>query len=476
MPKVKDGNNGLRIYRRAYDPTATGEAMKESKMACQIPRTDAGNAELIVALFGEVLRYDHRQSRWLIWDKHRQRWSEDKTHEIRVYAIATARHRRKVAASLADTEKSKQEIRWSFESEQRHKVDAALELAKSLPPISDPGDGWDVDEWLFGVANGVVDLQTGHLREERPEDRITKHSPVFFDPATKCPLFERFLTEIFNGVVALVTYMLTVVGYCLTGSVREQCLFCWYGSGANGKTTLSGVLRYIFGDYAVNLPFSALEMKNRNSNDLVSLAGSRFATAAETNEGVRLNEARIKVLTGGDPITARRLYHESFTFDPTHKLVLSFNHKPIVADDSEGMWRRVRLIPFTKQFMPEDQDKDLPGKLVAEAPGILAWAVRGCLLWQKNGLETPSAVAEATAAYREESDLVGEFIEDCCVVESGVTVASTLLWRRYQQWTKDNEEVSLSRQTFTGRLEKRGFRRGRSGHGGIRTWVGLRLD
>ena len=141
-----------------------------------------------------------------------------------------------------------------------------------------------------------------------------------------------------------------MMGYCLTGSVEEQCLFCLYGTGSNGKTTLAGVLRYIFDGYAVNLPFSALEMKNRNSNDMVALAGARLATAAETSEGVRLNEARIKMLTGGDPITARRLYHENFTFDPTHKLILAFNHKPIIADDSEGMWRRVRLIPITRQF------------------------------------------------------------------------------------------------------------------------------
>src|SRR5262249_51708081 len=162
-------------------------------------------------------------------------------------------------------------------------------------------------------------------------------------------------------------------------------------------------------------------MRNPNSIDLVSLVGSRFATASETNDGVRLNEARIKMVTGGDPITARRHYHEPFTFDPTHKLVLAFNHKPVIADDSEGMWRRMRLIPFLRQFKPEERDINLLHKLIAEASGILAWAVRGCLLWQKNQLGMPPTVAEATAAYREESDHVGEFIEDCCEEEPGAT-------------------------------------------------------
>jgi putative DNA primase/helicase len=454
---------------------ADGATVTNKTKAPAYPCTDAGNAELIAALHGDVLRYDHKQGRWLIWDKHRRHWNEDKENKVRKFAIAAARHRRRVAARLADTEKSKAEIRWGFYSENRYRVDAALDIATSLPPISDPGDGWDADPWLFGTANGVIDLRTGKVREERPDDRITKHSPVQYDLHARCLRFEQFLGEIFCGDTDLICYLQRMIGYCLTGSVQEQCVFCWWGPGANGKTTLENVVRYVLGQYAVNLPFSALEMKNRNSNDLVSLAGARFVTAAETNEGVRLNEARIKVLTGGDPITARRLYHEAFTFEPTHKLVLAFNHKPIIADDSEGMWRRMQLTPFTQQFKREEQDTTLPDKLRAEAPGILAWAVQGCLLWQKEGLGVPKVVAEATAAYREESDHIGQFIADCCVVEAGATVASGALWQRYQQWTAENEEVPLSRKTFGDRLEKRGFPADRGGHGGNRTRKGIRL-
>jgi putative DNA primase/helicase len=449
--------------------------MRKETKPFEAPRTDTGNAELLAVLYGDVLRYDHKQSRWLIWNKRRLRWIEDKTDSVRGYAVNTARRRRTLAARMADKGKSKQEIKWSFDSEQKPRIDAALDIARSLTPISDAGDGWDASPWLFGVANGLVDLRTGKLREERPDDRVTKHSQVSSILDARCPRFERFLSEIFNGDTALVEYAQRMVGYCLTGSVEEQCVFCWYGSGANGKTTLSLVLRHLLGDYAVNLPFSALEMKNRNSNDLVALAGARLATAAETNEGVRLNEARMKVLTGGDPITARRLYHEAFTFDPTHKLVLAFNHKPIIADDSEGMWRRVRLIPFTRRFRAEEQDKNLPDSLKDEAPGILAWAVRGCLLWRRLGLEETPAVTEATASYREESDHVGEFVEDRCVVEPGATVTSGLLWQEYKRWAFASEEVPLSRQTLAKRLEKRGFRSDRTGHGGIRTWTGIRL-
>lgn len=326
------------------------------KKPSRFPKTDTGNAELIVAQFEDVLRYDHRQGRWLIWSKRRCRWGEDKTETVRTFAIRAARSRRRSAGRISDNEESKREFAWAFTSENQSSLKAALEIAKSLPPISDPGTQWDADPWLFGVDNGVLDLRTGQLRQERPEDRITKHSRVRYEPDASCPRFKQFVSEIFNGDIALVEYTQKMVGYCLTGFVEEQCLFCWYGTGANGKSTLASVLRYIFGDYAVNLPFSALEMKNRNSNDLVALAGARLVTAAETNEGVRLNEARIKVLTGGDPVTARRLYHEAFTFEPTHKLVLAFNHKPVIADDSDGMWRRVRMIRFKAKFRWARQD------------------------------------------------------------------------------------------------------------------------
>jgi putative DNA primase/helicase len=448
---------------------------RKRKSKLPFPCTDAGNAEYIADLFGDVLRYDHKQGRWLIWDRTHRRWREDNCSEIRKFAIAAARRRRRGAARLADTDRSKAEIKWSFESENRHGVEAALELAKGLAPISDTGEGWDADPLQFGVKNGVLDLRTGNLRVERPGDRITKHSPISFDPTAKCPRFDQFLIEIFEDDEALVDYVQRMLGYCLTGLVREQCFFCWEGPGANGKSTLLEVSFYIFGDYAVSLPFSALELANRNSNDLVSLAGARLATASETNEGTRLNEARIKVLTGGDRINARKLYHEGFTFYPTHKLILSFNHKPIIADDSEGMWRRVRSLLFNRIFSQEQQDRDLPEKLKKEAAGILAWAVRGCLRYQELGLNPPPSVLEATAAYRAESDHLGEFIAACLIADPDSSVSSAKLWSRYEQWTFANEEVPLSRKAFASRMLARGYRGARSGHEGTRVWQGIRL-
>lgn len=451
--------------------------MKKKTKPRNYQRTDAGNAEMFAARCGEIVRYDHRQTRWMIWDTRRRRWVKDLERKVRNLAIKVARLRLGAAADISDDSKRKEQVRWALQSEDRHRLDATLELAKSLPPISDNGKGWDANPLLFGVPNGIVDLLTGKLREATQEDRITNLSPVAFNPSAKCPRFEGFLSQIFNGDQELIRFIQKAIGYSLTGEVNEQCLFCCYGSGANGKSTLFGVLHHIFGlgNYAANLPFSALELQTRNSNDLVMLVGARFVTAAETREGMRLNEQRIKTLTGGDAITARFLYHNSFTFSPTHKLWLAFNHKPIIADDSEGMWRRVRLVPFTRQFKPVEQDRNLMETLKAEASGILGWAVKGCLLWQQEGLGIPKAVFTATAAYQSESDHLGQFINECCLVDPKASVSSAALCSSYQDWTKDNDEVPLPRSVFGERLKRRGYQTDRGGHKGTRLWMGLEL-
>jgi len=436
---------------RKRTPVFTGNVQYD------FPYSDAGNAELLVHLFGANWRYDHRQQRWLEWDSHRKRWHEDMTNRIGQLAIQAARHRRDVAAKVDDRNVANKMFQWATASENQHRIYAAVDLAKGLPAVANSGREWDGNPWLFGVANGVIDLQCGQLRDERPEDWITKHSPVRYDESATCPRFLSFIEEVMCRDAELVDYMQRALGYCLTGMINEQCLFCWYGSGANGKSTLMKLWSYLLGQHHVNLPFSALETKSRNSTDLAGLPGTRFATAVETSEGTRLNEARIKAMTGGDLITARRMYKDSFTFDPTHKLVLAFNHKPTIADDSEGMWRRVHLIPFNRYFEEGERDTNLVEKLKEEAPGILAWAVRGCLMWQKDGLRMPPAVKEATTLYRDESDHVGEFLSDCCELEPTASVSFAALWQRYQQWVHQNEEIALNKAILGERLARRGF-------------------
>ena len=257
----------------------------------------------------------------------------------------------------------------------------------------------------------------------------------------------------------------------------EQITFLCYGSGANGKSTFLDVVRHVLGDYSYSLPFSALELKGRSSipNDIAALPGRRFVTALETNESTPLNEARLKLLTGCDPVSARLLYREFFTFTPMAKFWLATNHKPPVADDSPGFWRRIRLIPFLKQFVGDRAEKDLVTKLKAEAPGILRWAMEGCLLWQRHGLGLPAVVEAASQSYREDNNHIGEFLGDCCLVAPDACVPVADLLRTYLYWAETNLERPLDRKVFSARLDGKGFQKRRNGHARTWTWFGLTI-
>lgn len=423
------------VERFAGGPTIPEHGSAKAKPdPSMFPLTDAGNAELFAALFGANVRYDHRRGRWLLWRDHH--WREDSDGEIFRLAKSATRIRYQSAKEIDDTERKQRVAKWAITSESRMRLEAALALTRNEHPIAEPGDAWDSNPWVICVENGVVDLRTGDLRPGERDDKITKTIPVFFDPHEICPRWDQFLAEVFRGDEQLIAFIRQAVGYSLSGSVKEQVLFVCHGYGANGKSVFMNVLRQILGDYALNLPFSALELTQRSGvpNDIAGLVGRRLATSSETNEATRLNEARIKSLTGGDPITARFLYCEPFTFEPTAKFWLAMNHLPAVQDDSHGYWRRVRVVPFQQTFDDESADHELPEKLRGELPGILAWAVRGCLEWQRDGLSTPEAVIAATDHYREEADDFRRFLLDCCVVRDDGTETSAELYRRYLGW------------------------------------------
>ena len=246
-----------------------------------------------------------------------------------------------------------------------------LAIARSVLPIADAGDNWDTDPWLLGVPNGVVDLRSGTLRLGRPDDRISMQAVAPFDADAMCPWWDATVSEIFCGDVELVAYVDRFVGYSLTGVCREEVLAFAYGGGANGKGTLMNTLAWLLGDYANDLPFSALELHERSGipNDIAKIVGKRFVTSSESGETRRLNEARVKALTGRDPITARFLHQEFFTFQPVAKFWLATNHKPVVRDTSVGFWRRIRLIPFTQSFAKKP-DLGLKDRLREEASSV----------------------------------------------------------------------------------------------------------
>lgn len=451
------------------------DSQKRRKRHSDSPRTDAGNAELFAVLYEKNLRYDHKRKRWLRWRKHW--WVEDRLDRVIQFAKNLARKRLANAEEISDDALRQQEVQWAINSENLHRLKATVELAKSEPVIADSGDNWDRDPWLFGVANGVIDLHTGKLRDGKTEDRITLHSDVPFDPNAQCPLWLTKLNEIFQGNQEVVDYFQRVVGYTLTGSTREQCYFNLYGGGANGKSLVLETLRHILGPYAGAAPFSMFEYRNKASipSDVAATEGKRLLTASETDDSIRLNEPRIKSMTGGDKQTARALYKDWKEFESTAKILLAFNHKPEILDDSDGMRRRVRLIPFDRQFRPDEQDKTLKEKLQKEAAGILAWAVRGCLEWQKRGLDEPRAIVEATEQYRQESDSFGRFISECCVVREDRAIQSSRLSEKYREWAAENEVTVIGTKAMARRLKSLGLTATKFDNGRSRGWKGIGL-
>lgn len=419
-------------------------------------QTDTGNAELIADLYGNKIRYDHKRKRWLIWGEHQ--WKLDIDQAVNRYAIEAARKRYKDALYEKDSDKRTKIAKWAISSENRSKLDSATSILKSIFPVTDSGDGWDEDTMLLSCPNGILNLRNGVLRNGKPEDRITMATKVSYDSNATCPRWVQFIEEVFEGNEELIHYVQKAVGYSITGLMSEQVVFFGFGTGSNGKSVFFKTISSILGDYAYDAPASLFQRTyggSSNTNDLASIEFKRFLVSSETLSTSKLNEQRIKGLTGGDNATARYLYSEFFTFSPTCKPWLFINHKPMVDDDSYGFWRRVRLIPFDRTFSQGEQDKNLTQELEKEYSGILNWMLEGCVMWQKEGLNpTPEIVKLATQEYREENDELSEFVADKCI-ENGNAKASEL-FKIYQEWAEKEQGLKgkdiMSRVMFGKRI------------------------
>ena len=434
--------------------------------------TEAGAAERFVRLHGSAIRFDHRRNRWLVWRSHR--WVPDADAAVTRLALDFARSWQREAIDLPDPDRRAAVVKFAIQLERRNTMHNVLALAKALKPVADSGEAWDADPYLLGVSNGVVELRTGLLRPGDPADRITMQTAASFDPSARCPRWERFVSEIVGGDAEMVPFLQRAIGYSLTGITTEQVLFVLYGTGANGKGSLTNTLNRVLADYGWNMPFATIEMQNRSGipNDLAALMNRRFVSASETNDGARLNEARVKALTGCDPITARFLHGEFFTFEPVGKFWLSVNHKPIVRDDSFGFWRRLRLIPLTQRF---DVDPTLADVLQGEASGILNWCLAGCLTWQRDGLRPPDLVLTATREYAEDSDPLAASLDEACEHDPNAAAGARELFEHYKTWAEkhglgDRERMSA---TMFGRKmsERLTWTKGRRG----KTYSGLSL-
>lgn len=462
--------------------------------------SDAANAERLVALHGGDLRFCAGWGRWLVWDG--RRWALDDTQAAKRAALATVRHlleeamaeqeaaTRALAAKPDSPEPAarlvtaRNLVRWAITSQSAPRLKAMLEVASSFKPLVVRHEDLDASEWVLNVANGTVDLRTGRLRPHDRGDLITKIAPVTFEADAGCPTWGAFLAQVMGDDAELVAFLQRVVGYTLTGSTREHILGFFFGTGRNGKTTFLSTLHALLGDYATPAPRGLLFQARggeRHPTELASLFGARFVTCAEIEQGRAFDEALVKDLTGGDPIKARRMREDFWTFVPTHKLFIAGNHKPTVRGDDEGIWRRMRLVPFTVTVPTEKVDKELPEKLRGELPGILAWAVRGCVEWQATGLREPASVREATASYREESDPLAEFLRLRCVLEEGAKVPRSFLRTAYEEFAKENGVRNpLASKAFGASLHARGVTDGGSVRipqkpSPVDAWDGIRL-
>lgn len=441
VPAIENATVGETGQRRYYTYDDTGNAL----------RFRDANAGLI--------HYNHVDGCWIYWDG--VRWASDENGEIK----------RRADKMLADMAKDLKEMqddpaynaykkhlsrsrshrgKEGFIAEARH-----LEGVPVLPSEMDRAGN------AFNVRNCLISLKTGRTAEHDKKYMISKLAPVTYDENAKCPRWDRFIEEITCGDKSLQLYLQRMIGYCMTAYTKEQCMFFLYGNGSNGKSVFVDTIAYMLGEYAASCQPETVMMRDRNNTargDLARLKGARMVVTSEPNDGCRLDEGIVKQMTGGteNKLTARFLYGREFEFSPEFKIVMSTNYKPVIKGTDNGIWRRVRLIPFTAEFTKENRDPQLTEKLRRELPGILNWAIAGAVGWCKEGLPPCAIIDEAGQEYRSEMDRVQQFLDDCTECsDSGSTQASTL-YKCYRAWcSEQGDRFPISSNKFCSELKRR---------------------
>lgn len=428
-------------------------------------QTDLGNAERFRDQYQHRIRWCSKWNQWLVWNG--KVWGPDDSMFTEKSAHKTIRSIYADATYIEDEDRRKQLVKHARASESQSRIQKMLEAAK--PYLAINPDAFNQDPFLLNVKNGVVDLRTGDLMAHDSERLLTKLIDIDYQKGIDSPLWHDFLNVVTNRDTQMIEFLQRAVGYTLTGSTDEQCLFFLFGQGANGKTTFIETLRRLFGNYSHRTDAEALLLSAKQglaaNPHIAQMAGTRFVDASELPEGRKLNEAVIKDLTGGDAITARFLYNDPFVFTPTHKLWIYGNHKPKVVGQDDGIWRRIHLIPFTASIPLKERKPQsaLMKGFHEEFPGILNWAVDGCLKWQESGLAIPNQVKVATADYRSDQDILNDFLQERCIVGHQYSIEKVMLFTEWKKWLQENGENALLEKTnkwFTQQLTSKGFQLG----------------
>jgi putative DNA primase/helicase len=436
--------------------------------------TDSTNAMRLIKLHGRDIRYNSAWKKWVVWNG--KFWEMDEgnvlVHEKGLEMV------RNIYDDLLKTADYRERIeieKAAILSESVRRRKAFVEASTWVSALRIKTDELDPNPWLLNVKNGTINILNREFREHRQEDMITKIANVNYDPNADCPLWKNFIREILDYKADIIKFVQTAAGWSLSGDVSEQTMFILYGTGANGKTTFLNTIMRLLGDYAIATPTETFMKKNGDSytNDVARLRGTRFVTTTEVEQGRRMSEPLIKKITGNDEMTARFLYGEFFNFMPTFKIFMATNHKPVIKGTDHGIWRRIKLIPFTQRIPEEKQDKHLELKLREEASGILNWLLEGMANWNKEQLVPPKAVLYATDEYRGEMDVIGNFIQEKCEQKKELSIVIKKLYKAYSDWCEENNEHAVSERFFTLRLKEMGFVQDRTST--ERFWVGVGL-
>ena len=465
-------NKAINETQNIYNPESDSQdsessytfSFNEDKTKKIMPRSwdDQGRGLRMRDQFATVLKFNAVDKKWFFFNG--SYWQEDignQRVELAAERVANSIKKEKPELSFSTkTDEDKAMNEWyKFQKDSRSHMAKMHMIDEFKKYVIVKHGEFDKEDMLLNTESGYVDLSNGELHDHDIDKKFSHQTVAEYSDNVDAPLWEKFLNQIFNNDEELIHYVQKAIGYSFTGSVDEQCLFILNGRGRNGKSVFSNVVSDVAGNYAKQMNVQTIVAKKNQSgsanSDIARLEGARIVTSSELNEGDRFDESLVKQLTGGDKILARFLYGSEFEYKPKFKIWMATNHLPIIRGTDDGIWRRIKIIPFNIQIPKEKVDKKLEYKLKAEYTGILNWVVQGSLMWQQEGLEDPEAVRQVIENYRAEMDPLDAFLEECCTTGQNYSIKARDMYDAYHEWAKESEEYKMSMTKFGREMSKK---------------------
>lgn len=465
-------NKAINETQNIYNPESDSQdsessytfSFNEDKTKKIMPRSwdDQGRGLRMRDQFATVLKFNAVDKKWFFFNG--SYWQEDigsQKVELAAERVANSIKKEKPELSFStktDADKAMNEW-YRFQKDSRSHMAKMHMIDEFKKYVIVKHGEFDKEDMLLNTESGYVDLSNGELHDHDIDKKFSHQTLAEYSDNVDAPLWEKFLNQIFNSDEELIHYVQKAIGYSFTGSVDEQCLFILNGRGRNGKSVFSNVISDVAGNYAKQMNVQTIVAKKNQSgsanSDIARLEGARIVTSSELNEGDRFDESLVKQLTGGDKILARFLYGSEFEYKPKFKIWMATNHLPIIRGTDDGIWRRIKIIPFNIQIPKEKVDKKLEYKLKAEYTGILNWIVQGAIMWQQEGLNDPEAVRQVIENYRAEMDPLDAFLEECCTTGQNYSIKARAMYDAYHEWAKESEEYKMSLNKFGREMSKK---------------------